>query len=157
MIKERVAFYLDKLDETKEYSENYRSDPAMKLGIENANLVSSLSLKDNKNNTIFNFEEGNVKDYDDLIHYPVVDMDYPVYAVPSKTPGHTHLYIEKQLTWGQYRKLLFTMCDIGLIQKGWYNSAMKYKASMLRKESYQKLRDLKTSFKTKEESEDTPA
>jgi len=80
--------------------------------IEDANLVSSL------------LENGK--------HAPAIDLDFPIHAIPSTTPGHYHLYLERELEWKQYEKLLKVMAEIGLIEKGFYQSAMHFKQTYLR-------------------------
>lgn len=65
-------------------------------------------------------------------HLPVIDMDFPIRAIPSSTEGHFHLYIDQELTWAQYRAFLDGMFAAGLIQKGWYESAMRDKRSYVR-------------------------
>jgi len=52
-------------------------------------------------------------------HWPVLDIDYGVYTIPSTTPGHHHLYIDKALTESQYFELIDVCEKIGLIQPGY--------------------------------------
>lgn len=66
-------------------------------------------------------------------HLPVLDIDFPVRAVPSTTPGHFHLYIDKELTPGQYDLLLTTLRDIGIIEPGFYNAWKARGMTMVRK------------------------
>lgn len=80
--------------------------------IEDANLVSSHIKND--------------------IHAPAIDLDFPAYLVPSTTPGHFHLYIEKEMQWKDYKKLLDTLLEVGLINKGWYDISMKFEQTYLR-------------------------
>ena len=68
-------------------------------------------------------------------HAPVLDMDFPVHVMPSRTPGHSHLYIDKLISWDDYSKLLKLMSDIGLIEKGYAESAL------VRKETYVRIPD----------------
>jgi len=49
-------------------------------------------------------------------HKPMIDLDFGVEVVNSSTPGHNHLYIDKDLTEDQYIKLLTTMVEVGLVQ-----------------------------------------
>lgn len=65
---------------------------------DNANLVSSLC--------------NNGK------HRPTLDIDFPCKLVETKTPGHYHLYIEHDLTFDQYKRLIDVMADIGLVGEG---------------------------------------
>jgi len=65
-------------------------------------------------------------------HAPAIDLDIKARLVPSSTPGHSHLYIDHELTWEQYRKLLEVMRDLGLVQEGFYKSAVRRGTTFLR-------------------------
>lgn len=52
------------------------------------------------------------------VHYPVLDLDIDAYLIPSSTPGHHHLFINKLLSEEDYDKLLRTLHEVGIIQKG---------------------------------------
>jgi hypothetical protein len=69
---------------------------------------------------------------DSGMHKPVLDLDFPAFIVESSTPGHGHLYIEQELTWDQYKALLDGFLAAGLIQKAWYQNAIKDKRSYVR-------------------------
>ena len=75
-------------------------------------------------------------------HFPCIDMDYPVFAVPSRTPGHTHLYIERAVSWTNYKKLLKALLECGLIEQGYYNASIGHGMTLLRSESYDQLNKL---------------
>lgn len=81
--------------------------------LDEANLVSSLT------------EDGK--------HMPVIDIDLPVRVEPSTTEGHYHLYIDKELTSGQYDRLLWAMEVAGIIEKGFYNAWQARGMTMVRK------------------------
>lgn len=49
-------------------------------------------------------------------HKPVLDIDFPAALIPSSTPGHFHLYLDRDLTWDQYCKLLYALEDANIIQ-----------------------------------------
>lgn len=53
------------------------------------------------------------------VHRPIFDVDFPVAAIPSSTPGHFHLYLDKELTWHQYSRLLAVLSDVGIIESGY--------------------------------------
>jgi hypothetical protein len=59
------------------------------------------------------------------LHAPVFDVDFPIRALPSRTPGHYHLYIDKVLTWQDYGKLLKTLSEVGIIEKGYADAAFE--------------------------------
>lgn len=66
-------------------------------------------------------------------HAPALDLDVPAWLVPSRTEGHSHLYIDVPCTWKQYRKLLKALRDCGIIEPGYYNMALKRRATHLRR------------------------
>lgn len=65
-------------------------------------------------------------------HAPAIDLDIEALLVPSSTEGHSHLYINHELTWKQYRRLLKVMRDVGLVQEGFYRSAVRRGCTLLR-------------------------
>jgi len=105
-----------KPDPTKEYSEteNHLSDVQFCDHIADANVVTSK----------FNFS--------DDIHIPIIDIDVPIHSVPSTTPGHYHLYIDKQLTWQKYRFLLWALMQCGLVERGYYQASVKREMTVCR-------------------------
>lgn len=56
-------------------------------------------------------------------HRPVLDIDMPVNVVASSTPGHHHLFIDKELSWKQYRKLLKALVAAGIIEHGYLGAS----------------------------------
>ena len=60
---------------------------------------------------------------DKVLHAPCFDLDYECYLVRSKTPGHFHLYLNKEVTWDKYVAVLDAMVDAGLLEKGWVRAA----------------------------------
>lgn len=53
-------------------------------------------------------------------HQPVIDLDIPAKLIPSFQNGHSHLYLDVKLTWGDYLKLLKVMAEVGIIEKEYY-------------------------------------
>lgn len=51
-------------------------------------------------------------------HMPVIDLDLPCMLVPSSTSGHFHLYINQEMSWGQFLNMLQMMTDAGVVQPG---------------------------------------
>lgn len=66
------------------------------------------------------------------LHRVVLDIDWQAELVPSTTPGHYHLYINKAMTWDQYVKLLDVMAEVGLLQQGYVTASKVRKATMVR-------------------------
>lgn len=65
-------------------------------------------------------------------HAPAIDIDMPCRLVPSSTPGHFHLFIEKTMPLRQYKKLLKAMARAGIVEKQFYKMAVNRKATHLR-------------------------
>lgn len=68
----------------------------------------------------------------DGAHRPVLDLDIPVRLVPSSTPGNSHLYIDKPMSWETYSKLLQALQDAGILEVGYAQAAIRRGASFLR-------------------------
>ena len=66
-------------------------------------------------------------------HAPVLDLDFPCQLVPSTTPGHFHLYLDKTVTWEQYRGLLDALFAAGLIEEGFHRMSLQRGATFVRK------------------------
>lgn len=65
-------------------------------------------------------------------HIPVLDLDLEAKLIPSSTPGHWHLYIDKELKWDAYLKLLEALKETGIIQEGFYAGAKERGYSSVR-------------------------
>ena len=53
------------------------------------------------------------------LHKLILDVDFPVQAIPSTTPGHYHLYIDKALSWDDLEGVFTAMADAGLVERGY--------------------------------------
>lgn len=65
-------------------------------------------------------------------HTIALDIDHRVRVVPSSTPGNSHLYIDVELEWEQYEKLLDVLGEIGVVQPGYVAASKRRKATHLR-------------------------
>lgn len=66
-------------------------------------------------------------------HSPAIDIDgIEVKAVPSRSKGSYHLYIEHAMPWWKYRLLLRVMVLCGLVERGYYRASVAKGASFLR-------------------------
>ena len=115
----RQRYQLDNLDSTPVASDasyetikqsradgKYRPD-------ENGNLISSVL-------DTYDFDE---KNPNLRKHWPVIDLDLPHLYVPSRTPGHGHLYLmpDRPLLHGEYENLLVALRDARIIGTGnWF-------------------------------------
>lgn len=65
-------------------------------------------------------------------HMPAIDIDFPCRLVPSRTPGHFHLYIDKVLDGPTYFNLLDAMARAHIVQRGYAEASRQHGASFLR-------------------------
>jgi hypothetical protein len=96
---------------TADFSDDYSGSIGLTEAIEEANVVVSLI-------------EGYRPGARFAQHKPVLDIDLPVQVLPSSTPGHSHLFIDKELTWEQYTRLLYVLADIGIIETGYRTASL---------------------------------
>lgn len=66
------------------------------------------------------------------MHAPVIDLDFPAHLYPSRTPGHFHLWLDKPMTWREYKALLKALYKAGVIERGFYVMSVKRGKSFLR-------------------------
>jgi len=69
---------------------------------------------------------------DGNVHYPIIDIDFPIYSVPSSRSGHHHLYIDRPLSWEKYRFLLWALHQCGFIERGYYEASIKREMTVVR-------------------------
>lgn len=60
---------------------------------------------------------------DSKAHKLVIDIDLPAVLLPSSTPGHFHLFIDKEMDWDVYVQLLRALVAAGIVQSGYLNAA----------------------------------
>ena len=65
-------------------------------------------------------------------HAPVIDLDHRARLVQSSTPGHSHLYIDENMSWKQYRALLTGFFRCGLIDASVYWRSLDREATYVR-------------------------
>lgn len=83
-------------------------------GFERRLVVESLAEAD-----VISSEAGSLG----YMHRPCIDVDVPIRAVPSSTPGNFHLYIEKEMTWDQYYDILDALVLAGVVERGYLNAS----------------------------------
>lgn len=110
MIPSRTHWYLEEL--AKDSDNIQDREPKEVPSADAANLIAS-KLSDGR-------------------HAPALDIDLPCELVASSTPGHFHLYIDKPMSWEEYRLLLHTLAYVGIIEDGYYNASVKQGATFLR-------------------------
>lgn len=60
----------------------------------------------------------------DGVHKVILDLDLPAKLVPSTTPGHFHLYVDHELDWDRYARLLEALGDAGLLEPGYVGASL---------------------------------
>jgi len=92
--------------------------PWDEVGVKKANLVTSV-VKSTKGKT-------------NEMHRPLLDLDFEVSVLPSSTPGHNHLYIDKEMSKEDLDKLVNVLNEVGLLQNGIKNGWNRRGALSLR-------------------------
>lgn len=57
------------------------------------------------------------------VHLPVIDLDFPCALVPSRTPGHFHLYIDHPTATDDFFAVLDAMVKAGWVQQGYLHAS----------------------------------
>lgn len=65
-------------------------------------------------------------------HKVIIDLDFDAALLPSSTPGHHHLYLDKELTAPQMEQLIYCLYEVGIIAQGNINQWHRFKALFLR-------------------------
>ncbi len=65
-------------------------------------------------------------------HAPAIDLDVPAILVPSSTPGHSHLYIDHELSWKDYLRVLRVLTDVRIVELGILQAAERRGTTLLR-------------------------
>lgn len=58
------------------------------------------------------------------LHRPILDLDFPAALIPSTTPGHFHLYLDKEMTWDSYERLLKSLGRAGILESGYVSASI---------------------------------
>lgn len=65
-------------------------------------------------------------------HVLALDIDLPLVALPSSTPGHWHLIIDHEMSWDAYERVLDAMADAGLLEEGLVRASKERRCTRLR-------------------------
>jgi len=71
-------------------------------------------------------------------HMPAIDLDMPASLVPSSTEGHSHLFIDVEMSWRKYRGVLRALYRAGVIERGFYKASLARRRTQLRTEIFKK-------------------
>lgn len=66
------------------------------------------------------------------LHKPILDIDLSVKVVESSTPGHHHLYIDKEMSWDDYELLLRALTVVGILEPGYLQASIDRKHTSVR-------------------------
>lgn len=65
-------------------------------------------------------------------HMIMLDIDAPAALIPSSTPGHYHLYIERYMGWDAYVRILDAMANGNVLERGYVEASKKRGFTALR-------------------------
>jgi hypothetical protein len=105
------------------YEQDDRREPTDKVGL--AQCASS-RLREQPNFDTLQQAAGYER------HYLMIDLDVQSYLVPSTTPGHSHLYIDREIPWRDLEQLLRALAACGIIEPGYANASIERKSTTLR-------------------------
>lgn len=91
--------------------------------LDEAEVITSFTGKEAK---VFPWDES------ETFHRPVLDIDFPAVLLPSTTPGHFHLFLDKEIAWSTYARLLSALSDAGIIEEGYEDASHNRKFSSVR-------------------------
>lgn len=57
-------------------------------------------------------------------HKLIIDLDLPAQLIPSSTPGHFHLYIDKTMSRPAWESLLYALSSAGVIEPGYMRASI---------------------------------
>lgn len=69
---------------------------------------------------------------DESIHRPILDIDFPAALIPSTTPGHFHLYLDKPMGWSKYSALLGALATAGIVEQGYAGASLEREYTSVR-------------------------
>lgn len=101
--------------------------------LSDSNIVGSLVGEKVYEHSIFANNPGDWWKYKgEHMHKPVLDIDIPIWAQESTTPGHWHLIIDKEIPETAYFNLLDAMADAGILEHGFVKAATARGGSWIR-------------------------
>jgi hypothetical protein len=103
---------LEPPQESDEWDGEYSGEVVPADRLNEAEVVTSLTGEKKKDLLGFTAES---------MHRPILDIDIPMHIIPSTTEGHGHLYIDKEVSWSKYRRLLHALAECGIIERGYLN------------------------------------
>lgn len=114
-LSRRTTYRADVLDAAWKDTDKPENGPRRAVPYEDANLVGSVSSPCG------------------VFHEPVIDIDFPAHLEPSTTEGHFHLYLNKEVEWDKFLKVLEAMRDAGLVEEGYYEMTKRRGQAFVRR------------------------
>lgn len=74
-------------------------------------------------------------------HLPIIDLDFPHEYVPSTTPGHAHLYLNRPIKRWRMVILLWGLYVGGVIEKGYFLWSLRRGGTFVRRVGVRKTRE----------------
>lgn len=108
----------DNLHPTINDEDIIKRQPWDEVGLKKANLITSV-VKATKGKPV-------------ETHRLMLDLDFDAALVSSSTPGHHHLYLDKELTKEQMDKVVAVLNEVGILQDGVKNGYNRRGALSLR-------------------------
>lgn len=62
----------------------------------------------------------------------ILDIDIPSQLIPSSTPGHFHLYVDKEISYEKWELLLIALANAGIIEEGYKNASLERRYTAVR-------------------------
>lgn len=123
---ERVYLYDVKVNLTKEELQVYKEELFVISENGDYELISSINpellkpkVTDQDSANLVSSQCVNGK------HAPVIDVDIPIHVVPSSQLGHYHLYIDKEISWSNYVRILKALESAGIIESGYLKASLE--------------------------------
>lgn len=65
-------------------------------------------------------------------HVVMLDLDHDAVLIPSSTPGHHHLILNMAMGWSDYKDLLSTLAETGVIEPDYFDASVRRGETFLR-------------------------
>lgn len=65
-------------------------------------------------------------------HKVILDIDFGAQLIPSSTPGHFHLYLDKEVEWSKFKTLLSALAKAGIVEHGYADASINRGYSAVR-------------------------
>jgi hypothetical protein len=96
--------------------------------------------KDKDGNYVFQIAHPNDLDEANVVgsetkagrHKPAIDLDFDAKLIASSTPGHWHLYLDKEMDAEKYKAFITALYEFGIVAKGNVSQVERYRGTFLR-------------------------